>query len=59
MALDVMDGLDCNELSVGDHMAESFWVRIKGQANKRDVVAPSTIDQPARMTMPVNYSLRN
>lgn len=27
------------ELSVGNNMVESLWVRIKGQGNKEDVVA--------------------
>ncbi|GAB0203202.1 hypothetical protein GRJ2_002785800 [Grus japonensis] len=38
VALYVTEGLDCTELSVGDDMVESLWVRIKGQANKGDVV---------------------
>ncbi|GAB0190604.1 hypothetical protein GRJ2_001525700 [Grus japonensis] len=38
VALYVTEGLDCTELSVGDDTVESLWVRIKGQANKGDVV---------------------
>ncbi|GAB0208021.1 mitochondrial enolase superfamily member 1 [Grus japonensis] len=38
VALYVTEGLDCTGLSVGDDTVESLWVRIKGQANKGDVV---------------------
>ena len=38
VALYVTEGLDCMELSIGDDMVKSLWVRIKGQANKGDVV---------------------
>ena len=38
VALYVTEGLDCTELSVGDDMVESLWVRIKEQANKGDVI---------------------
>ncbi|GAB0182550.1 hypothetical protein GRJ2_000720300 [Grus japonensis] len=32
------EGLDCTELSVGNDTVGSLWVRIKGQANKGDVI---------------------
>lgn len=40
MVLYVTEGLSCMELAVScfSDMVESFWVRIKGQANKVDVV---------------------
>ncbi|GAB0186949.1 hypothetical protein GRJ2_001160200 [Grus japonensis] len=38
IVLYVTEGLDCTELSVGNDTVESLWVRIKGQANKGDVV---------------------
>ncbi|GAB0186493.1 hypothetical protein GRJ2_001114600 [Grus japonensis] len=38
VALYVTEGLDCTELSIGDDMVKSLWVRIKGQANKGDVI---------------------
>lgn len=50
MALYVTEGLSCTELTVGNDTLESLWIRIKGQANKVDVIVgvyykpPSQVD---------------
>lgn len=50
MALYVTKGLSCTELTVGNDTLESLWIRIKGQANKVDVIVgvyykpPSQVD---------------
>lgn len=37
VALYVREVLDCMVLMVGDDTVKSFWVRMKGKENKRDV----------------------
>lgn len=33
-----MEALDCMEFAISNNAVESLWIRIKGQANKGDVV---------------------
>ena len=38
MVLHVKEGLDCMELTVGDNIVKSLWLRMKAKANETDVM---------------------
>ena len=64
VVLYIREGWDCMALAVGVDMVESLWVRIKGKANKADVVVEvysgrCETSQPARTMTPMNYSTRD
>jgi len=52
-----LEGLGCMVLIVDDDEAESLWVRMRGKANKVDVVM--AVYHSARMTTQMDYSTRN
>lgn len=53
-----MEGLECMELTFGNGMVESLWVRIKGQTTWTSSWE-SAIDHLARTMILMNCSLRN
>lgn len=62
MELYLTKELGCMEFAVGDDMVESLWVKIKGKANKVDVIVGvynRLRVTAARMRTPMNHLLRN
>ncbi|GAB0178246.1 maestro heat-like repeat-containing protein family member 7 [Grus japonensis] len=49
VALYVRECFDCIELNDGDDKVKCLWVRMKGKANKADILLESVIDHPTRM----------
>lgn len=59
VALCVMEGLECMELTFGSATLESLWVRIKRQKIMQMSSLESVIDLSGRMMMLMDYSSRN
>jgi len=49
MALYVRDCFDCIELDYCDDKVECLWVKMRGKANKADILVGVVIDHPTRM----------
>lgn len=59
MALYVMEGIECLEVTVGNGTVESLWVRIKGQINNAGVTVGVSFGSPRQDNDANKYSLRN
>ena len=49
VAMYVRDCFDCIELDGCDDKIECLWIKMRGKANKADILLGSVIDHPTRM----------
>ena len=57
VALCVREGFAGLEPNDGDNGVECLWVRIRGKANKADIMAESVMDHQTRMKRQMNYAI--
>ena len=57
VALSVRECFDCTELHDCDDKVECLWVRMRGKANKADIVLGVCYRQPTRLKRQMNHSI--